>query len=58
LNKNKNNVNYALIPKALTALLLLTSENSELDELWQDSDDYDEWIKNIETLRETLSSKI
>jgi uncharacterized protein YdcH (DUF465 family) len=42
----------------LTALLLLTSENSELDELWQDSDDYDEWIKNIETLRETLSSKI
>jgi hypothetical protein len=42
----------------LTALLLLTSENSELDELWQDSDDYDEWTKNIETLRETLSSKI
>ncbi|MDN5625728.1 MAG: DUF4259 domain-containing protein, partial [Acinetobacter sp.] len=58
LEQNKNNVNYALIPKALTALLLLTSENSELDELWQDSDDYDEWTKNIETLRETLSSKI
>ncbi|MDN5491324.1 MAG: hypothetical protein L0G98_14245 [Acinetobacter sp.] len=29
-----------------------------MDELWQDSDDYDEWTKNIETLRETLSSKI
>jgi hypothetical protein len=58
LEQNKNNVNYALIPKALTALLLLTSENSELDELWQDSDDYDEWTKNIETLRETLSSNI
>ncbi|KAF5274654.1 hypothetical protein FQR65_LT16925 [Abscondita terminalis] len=35
LEQNRNKQNYALIPKALLALNLLTSESSELDELWQ-----------------------
>lgn len=58
LEQNKNKQNYALIPKALLALNLLTSERSELDELWQDSDDYEDWIRNIDELKETLKSKI
>ncbi|MFW1801449.1 DUF4259 domain-containing protein [Acinetobacter nematophilus] len=58
LVQNKNKHNYALIPKALLALNLLTSESSELDELWQDSDDYDDWIRNIDELKETLKSKV
>ena len=58
LEQNKNKQNYALIPKALLALNLLTSESSELNELWQDSDDYEDWIRNIDELKETLKSKI
>lgn len=58
LEQNKNKTNYALIPKAKRALNLLTSENSELDELWRDSDDYEQWIQNIDALKETLSSKV
>ncbi|RAV24536.1 DUF4259 domain-containing protein, partial [Staphylococcus warneri] len=58
LEQNRNKQKYALIPKALLALNLLTSESSELDELWQDSDDYEDWIRNIDELKETLKSKI
>ena len=58
LEQNKSKTNYALIPKAIRALDLLTSENSELDELWRDSDDYEQWVQNIDELKETLSSKV
>lgn len=58
LQHNQHKHNYELIPKALLALNLLISENSELDELWQDSDDYEDWTKNIAELKETLKSKV
>lgn len=58
LEQNKNKTNPALIPKAIRALKLLTSESSELNELWQDSDYYTEWTSNIDELKEILSSKI
>ncbi|WP_010115942.1 DUF4259 domain-containing protein [Acinetobacter sp. P8-3-8] len=58
LEQNKNKTNPALIPKAIRALKLLTSENSELNELWQESDYYTEWTSNIDELKEILSSKI
>lgn len=58
LQHNQHKHNYELIPKALLALNLLISENSELDELWQDSDDYEDWTKNIADLKETLTSKV
>lgn len=58
LEQQKNRTNHALIPKAIKALELVISENSELNELWQDSDDYDEWVKEIEELKEILSNKI
>lgn len=58
LEQNKNKTNPALIPKAIRALNLLTRENSELNELWQESDYYTEWTSNIDELKEILSSKI
>ncbi len=50
--------NDILIPKALRALDLLTTQDSELDELWQDSDEYSEWTANIDELKELLKSKL
>ena len=47
----------ALIQKSIIALEILTQENSELDELWQDSDDYEDWTQNINELKEILKSK-
>lgn len=58
LEQNKNKTNPALIPKAIRALKLLTSESSELNELWQESDYYTEWTSSIDELKEILSSKI
>ena len=58
LEQNKNKTNPALIHKAIRALKLLTSESSELNELWQESDYYTEWTSNIDELKEILSSKI
>jgi len=58
LEQNKNKTNPTLIPKAIRALKLLTSESSELNELWQESDYYTEWTSNIDELKEILSSKI
>ena len=48
----------ALIQKAIITLDILVQENSELDELWKESDDYDDWQKNIDELKELLSSKM
>ena len=47
-----------LIPKALQALGLLTTEDSELDELWQDSEEYSQWKANIDELKELLKTKL
>lgn len=50
--------NNLLIPKALRALDLLTTQDSELDELWQDSDEYTQWTVNINALKELLKAKL
>ncbi|OTG68017.1 hypothetical protein B9T25_07850 [Acinetobacter sp. ANC 4470] len=50
--------NNLLIPRALQALDLLTTKDSELDELWQDLGEYTEWAANIEQLKELLQSKL
>ena len=58
LDHIKNKTNHELIPKALQTLEILTGENSELDELWQESEEYDAWVKGIDELKEVLSSKV
>ena len=50
--------NNLLIPKALRALDLLTTQDSELDELWQDSDEYTQWTVNVDELKELLKAKL
>ena len=46
----------ALIQKAIIVIDILTQENSELDELWQDSDDYEAWTQNLNELKEILKN--
>ena len=38
------------------ALDALTQENSELYELWQDSEDCGEWVRNLNELKERLNN--
>lgn len=40
-----------LIDKAQAALARILAENSELAELWQDSDDHDAWQDSMEDLQ-------
>lgn len=48
----------ALIQKALNALNISTQENSELNELWQESGNYAEWTQNIDALKGILKSRL
>jgi hypothetical protein len=40
-----------LIDKAQAAIARILAEDSELKELWQESDEYDAWLASIEGLR-------
>ena len=46
----------ALIQKALTALARIGSEDSELCELWEDSEDFDAWKKALDARTQALQS--
>lgn len=41
---------------ALRAIERITSEDSELNELWQESDEYDDWLADIKQLKDALSA--
>jgi hypothetical protein len=43
-----------LADKARRGLALVVSEGSELRELWQDSDNYQEWLASVEDLRRRI----
>jgi hypothetical protein len=40
-----------LIDKAHTAIARILAENSELNELWQDSEEYEAWLASVSDLR-------
>ena len=40
-----------LVDKAQAAIVRILAENSELKELWEDSDDYDAWTASVDDLR-------
>lgn len=44
----------ALLKNAQTALDLVLGEDSELNELWKETEDYDDWRGNIESLKTAL----
>ncbi len=45
-----------LTKMAIAAVKKVTSPDSELDELWQESEDYDDWLEDIITLKEALKA--
>ncbi|TCM60693.1 uncharacterized protein DUF4259 [Acinetobacter calcoaceticus] len=47
----------ALVQKAIKALNLLRAEESELNELWGETDEHDLWIENIEALKDVFNGK-
>ena len=40
---------------ALPALAKVLGKESELREIWSDSEDFDEWLENVESMREVIS---
>lgn len=48
--------NYqALIPDALKALELVTAENSEVYDLWAETDYFEEWLDSVNKIRDLLT---
>lgn len=45
-----------LAQKALQVLDRIVAEDSEMKELWEDSDEYDAWVAAIEELRERIKA--
>lgn len=43
-----------LLARARAAIDRILGENSEMLELWQDSDDYEAWVESVENLRSRL----
>ena len=40
---------------ALPALAKVLGKESELREIWSDSEDFDEWLENVESMREVIT---
>jgi hypothetical protein len=45
-----------LIPKAIDSVKKILSEDSELNELWEESDDFDSWVKDVTELVTALEN--
>jgi hypothetical protein len=45
-----------LLDKAQAAIARILAENSELKELWEDSDEYDAWQESVDNLRTRLGA--
>ena len=55
VNSHSLDVPNTLIEKSKKALELILGENSELKELWEDTEDYQSWIVEIKDLDKRLS---
>lgn len=54
ISNNKKLDPTKLRKKAIKAIDKVLSKNSELDELWQESDDYKGWRKSVEQIKADL----
>jgi hypothetical protein len=45
-----------LAESARGAIDRIVGENSELNELWEDTDDYDAWVEDVKNLRDRLDA--
>ena len=50
------NVDDALMSMAQKAATMIKAEKSELSELWEESDDYAQWMQTVDELMERLKS--
>jgi hypothetical protein len=46
----------SLAESARGAIDRIVGENSELNELWEDTDDYDAWVEDVKNLRDRLDA--
>lgn len=56
LGRVKPEPNEALVAQAARAIDRILAEESELRELWEDTDDYAEWQRDVESLRNRLGA--
>jgi len=52
---NKIQPSNVLAQKAHLAIECILADNSELKELWQDSDEYDDWLASVTELKNRVS---
>lgn len=52
---NKIKPSKALVQKAHLAIEYILAENSELKELWQDSDEYEAWLASVNDLKNRVN---
>jgi hypothetical protein len=52
---NKIKPSKALVQKAHLAIKYILAENSELKELWQDSDEYEAWLASVNDLKNRVN---
>ena len=52
---NKIKPSTALVQKAHLAIECILAENSELKELWQDSDEYEAWLASVNDLKNRVN---
>jgi hypothetical protein len=56
VEKNSIIPNSLLTQKAHKAIEVILSDNSELKELWEDSDEYEDWKKSVNELKERVNA--
>lgn len=56
LNEDRKTPDAATLKAARRALQRLQTEDSELRELWEETDEYDTWRREVKELRERLGS--
>lgn len=47
----------AIVPDAVASLQRVLGENSEIGELWGETDEYKDWLEDVEALRDSLAGK-
>jgi hypothetical protein len=52
---NKIRPSTALVQKAHLAIDLILAENSELNELWQEAEDYEAWVDSVNELKNRVN---
>jgi len=58
VENNKIQPSTDLVQKAHLAIACILSDNSELNELWQETEDYEDWLASITDLKNRVNNSI